>query len=225
MAEVSAVIIDGDGTTFDSLGIWMGAFEGLCTRRGREFDISAIGDTGGSHLATNHAKAVNRGLNLGATDEEICQELHDYVYDKFAHEVKAFPGIRDFMESLVNAGIPFVLATGTFKDCAFAGLQANGLDDLIPEERVFSCQSVEAGKERPDVYLAALEYLQTPPESTWVIEDEPWPLVTARELGMRTANIFRASNGRPESETADLCDVLVHGLEGDPLGAMRAWEG
>lgn len=225
MSKISAVIIDGDGTTFNSLGIWMGAFAHLCTAHGKKFAATSIYDTGGSHLATNHAKALNRVIGLGVTDDEIAAELHDYVFDKFSHEVKAFEGIRAFMETLRDEGIPFVLATGTFKDCAFAGLVANGLDDLIPEERVFSCQSVEAGKERPDVYLAAMEYLGTPYESTWVIEDEPWPLDTARELGMRTCNIWRECNGRPWEETIELADVQVRGLEGDPLGAMKAFEG
>ena len=66
------------------------------------------------------------------------------------------------------------------------------LKKYIP--RLFSCSEVGKGKEHPDVFIKAHEYLGTDKESTWVFEDSVVAIETATEAGYNTVGIYDKFN-------------------------------
>ena len=71
-----------------------------------------------------------------------------------------------------------------------------------------------SGKDKPDIYLAALEYLGTPKDETWVFEDAYIAIHTATELGLHTVGIYDAENfGQDKIER----EATVYVGEGETL--------
>jgi beta-phosphoglucomutase-like phosphatase (HAD superfamily) len=60
--------------------------------------------------------------------------------------------------------------------------------------KVISCNDVGKGKEHPDVFIAAHEYLGTPKDSTWVFEDSVAAIETAVSAGYKTVGIYDQYN-------------------------------
>ena len=58
--------------------------------------------------------------------------------------------------------------------------------------RIFTCTEIGAGKDQPDIYLAAAAFMGTRPEETWVFEDALYALETAKKAGFRTVGVFDA---------------------------------
>ena len=78
--------------------------------------------------------------------------------------------------------------------------------------KVFSCVDIGAGKDKPDIYLAALDFLGTAKEDTWVFEDAYIAVHTAKELGLNVVGIYDAQNfGQDKIEKE--ADIYIAGGE------------
>ena len=84
------------------------------------------------------------------------------------------------------------IASATAPNLIRLAMKTTGLDKYI--EKVISCNDVGKGKEHPDVFLAAHEYLGTPKESTWIFEDSVVALETASRAGYHTVGIYDKYN-------------------------------
>ena len=74
------------------------------------------------------------------------------------------------------------------------------------------------------MYLAALKYLGTPAEETWVFEDSLVALRTAKSIGMPVVGIFDAYNFGHE-EMKEISDYYIDDGEGlDKLIAQKVFE-
>ena len=59
---------------------------------------------------------------------------------------------------------------------------------------IFSCAVIGKGKDEPDIYLHAMEYLGTTREETCVFEDSAVAIETAVKIGMKTVAIYDKFN-------------------------------
>ena len=85
------------------------------------------------------------------------------------------------------------------------------LGKYIP--KLLSSCDFGCGKDKPDVYLAALEYLGTPASETWVFEDSLVALKTAKNLGMPIVGIYDAYNFG-QNEMKEISDYYIDDGEG-----------
>ena len=60
--------------------------------------------------------------------------------------------------------------------------------------KIFSCGAIGKGKESPDVFLLAKDFLGSPICETWVFEDSLVAIETACGIGMPTVGIYDAYN-------------------------------
>ena len=86
----------------------------------------------------------------------------------------------------VSNDIPFI-ASGSAANLVELFLNRTGLCKYF--SKVFSCVDVGSGKDKPDVYLAALEHLGTPKDETWVFEDAVHGARTAFQAGYWVAGL------------------------------------
>jgi beta-phosphoglucomutase-like phosphatase (HAD superfamily) len=61
-------------------------------------------------------------------------------------------------------------------------------------DKVVSCADVGKGKDEPDVFLAAANYLGEKIEEIWLFEDSLVAIETARKIGMKTVGIYDKYN-------------------------------
>lgn len=186
---MTGAIFDIDGTLFDSMPIWYDISDIYLTSKGKTPGPTVFDDI--STLSLPESAAYFQ-QNYGITDsvDTICDEINGLIYNYYAHEAPLKPGAREFLEMLVAQDVRICVATATDRRLVEAALDNQGVAGFI--SFVTSCSDIGYGKERPDVFLAALERLGTPKESTWVFEDAYHAVVTAHQAGFPVAGIADA---------------------------------
>lgn len=86
-------------------------------------------------------------------------------------DLKAQPGLRDFLGLLRGAGIKTGLVSSTSSRLILAALNRLGLADQF--DAILCGDMVRRKKPDPEGYLRAMELLRIPPECCVVIEDSP----------------------------------------------------
>lgn len=207
-------IFDLDGTLLDSMEIWDQL--GVRYLRGRgvaprpELETVLMTAT-----MTQAAEYFIKTYHFPETAEEIVDGINALLAAFYSQEVKAKPGVEAFLQSLRADGTALCVATATDRPQVEAGLAHAGLAPYF--SRIFTCTEVGAGKERPDVFEAALAYLGTEKSRTLVVEDALHAVETAKRAGFPVACVLDASS-RPVWETIKArSDYLLD----DPKGLVK----
>lgn len=217
--NISGAIFDCDGTLVDSMGMWRDVISWMSER----YDVPDIEFARVEMLPLRDTCALfhdELGADLSAEDiyEEVCAHLRD-VYE---HEVKAMPGVRALLDELVAAGVPLAVASSTPVRELRSALGAHDLlgyfDTLVSTEDVGG-----RDKDRPDVCLEAARRLGSDLTTTWVFEDAPFGVRTAREAGFAVVGLLHDHDGRREEDFAP-ADILAHGLPEISLARLRDYE-
>lgn len=80
-------------------------------------------------------------------------------------------------------------------------------------DRIFTCTEIGAGKVKPDIYLAAAEYMGTLLKDTWVFEDVLHAIRTAKNAGFRTVGVYDASSMESLEEIKVISDIYLEKLD------------
>ena len=207
---ITGAIFDFDGTIVDSMPMWERVPDMLLQRYGKTMTHEMFVETE-PMSADDECEWFHTHLGVGESGEALFAELREMVCHEYATSVEAWPKVREFLQSLSDAGIPMVIASSTPADDIRVGLRAHGLEGFFKE--VFFTGDVGRGKEYPDVYLRALEELGTPLESTWVFEDAPFGVRTASRAGFPVVALLNDHDGRDETFLRKYASILVHGYE------------
>ena len=218
--EISGAIFDCDGTLVDSMGMWNSAFERLCARHGVEGvsqeRVESISLRDGCVL-------LHDEYGVEASADELYEEICSIVRDAYEHEVQIMPGARAFLDELAAAGVPMIIASSTPVRELGCALATHGLDGYFKD--VVSTEDVGGrDKEFPDVYLEAARRLGTPRETTWVFEDAPFGVRTARRAGFAVVGLMNDHDGRREEDVRPWCDVFAHGFAELSVPLLRDYE-
>lgn len=218
--EITGAIFDCDGTLIDSMGMWSHAFTWLCERYGVEGvpmeRVESISLRDGCAL-------LHDEYGAGSSVDEVYEDMCAHVRDAYEHEVPLMPGAREFLDELAAAGVPMILASSTPVRELRCALAANDLAGYFVD--VVSTEDVGGrDKEFPDVYLEAARRLGTPRSSTWVFEDAPFGVRTARRAGFPVVGLMNDHDGRREEDVRPWCDVFVHGYAELSLALLRDYE-
>ena len=85
-------------------------------------------------------------------------------------------------------------------------------------ETTMSCADIGAGKDKPDIYIAAKKALGFEADDICVFEDSYVALETAKNAGFKTIGIFDKNNyGQDRLEAAS----LIYIKEGEPLSIVN----
>ena len=218
--DVAGAIFDCDGTLVDSMGMWTHAYDWLCERHG----VVGVPMERVESLALRDACAFfHDELGIPTPADELYEELCAHVREAYESEVALMPGARDFLDELVAAGVPMIVASSTPVRELECALAAHDLRRYFVD--VVSTEDVGGrDKEFPDVYLEACRRLGTPREATWVFEDAPFGVRTARRAGFAVVGIMNDHDGRREEDVRPFCDVFAHGFAELSLPLLRDYE-
>lgn len=165
------VVFDCDGVLVDSEPIANRVLCAMLNELGIAFDVERT-------MATFLGKAVREELSTIAalSGRDVPPGWYaDFVARRNAAleaEVGPIEGIADVIAQLVEAGLPFAVASGA--DSGKVRLMLGKCGLLAPfGDGVFGAEMVARSKPAPDVYLLALAHLGCPPGSVVVVEDSP----------------------------------------------------
>lgn len=195
MLNIKAAIFDMDGTLVDSLMLWDVLSEAMAR---------AYPDKLGTVISEEDNKAIrvlplHAGMQLlhdhygiAASGEDLFRLATDVFSDFYANRVQLKPGVRAFLEHLQAQGVKMCIASATNPDLVESAMDHCGIRHYF--DTVFSCGVLGKGKDTPDIYLMAMEYLGEDIDHTWVFEDAFVAIQTATGIGMQTVGIYDSYN-------------------------------
>ena len=167
MKNIKGAIFDMDGTLVDSLMIWEVLWDRFGNRflNGGKFRPSEESDKAVRTMtlkdAMNYLYDVYR---IGNSGEELFEFTTETMRDFYSQEVMLKKGVKEFLEYCYQRGVKMCIASATETSLIKTALKHCNIEKYFSE--IFSCADIGKGKEEPDVYLMALEYLGTEKEET-----------------------------------------------------------
>ncbi|WP_027060850.1 HAD family hydrolase [Mesorhizobium loti] len=195
------VIFDCDGILVDTenlanrrLAEWLSA-AGYAT----SFEYCRKNFSGRSMLSVQKEIEAQTEVRLGA---DFVDRWNAGLPDLFAHGVEAIPYVREFIEAVRAAGIPYCVATSARVSKMHITLGQTGLLPLF-EHAMFSATMVGRGKPFPDLFLHAAKTMGFAPADCIVIEDS----VAGTQAGIAAGMRVFSYHGDPYSDRDGLIEA------------------
>lgn len=193
--EIKSAIFDMDGTLVDSLMVWDVLWHKFGDKYlgGRPFAPTPEDDKAIRTLPLKNAmELVHTNYNIGKSGQELLDETNEMMVDFYSNTVQLKSGVKEFLENLYNKGVKMCIASATAPNLVKIAMEHCEINKYFP--KVFSCGDLGLGKDKPDIYLLAQQYLGTEISETWVFEDSFVAIKTAHDIGMNTVGIYDKFN-------------------------------
>ena len=192
--KIQGAIFDMDGTLVDSLSFWDSFWSDMGERYFGDPTFRMDATHFDTHVRTmifSQAISYIHGyLGVPCSTEEFDDFAAAYVHRFYSTVAKAKPGAYELLSALRERGVRVCLASATDRKYLNIALESCGLAAFFAPDAILSCSDIGVGKERPDVFLAALEVLGTPLGETAVFEDSALALETAKRAGFVTVGVY-----------------------------------
>lgn len=157
---------------------------------------------GRSAVSIQKIVETRSGLRLGA---DWVDRLHAETELEFSRGVEAIAGVRDQVERLRTAGVPYCVASSGKISKMHITLGVTGLLPLFADV-LFSATMVVNGKPAPDLFLHAARAMGREPARCVVVEDSVPGVEAAVAAGMRAFGYA----GDPMTESDRLAAAGAH---------------
>ena len=178
---IAALILDFDGTIFDTETPIFEEWAAEYRRHGQELSLSFWGRSIGSHdvvdLAVHLAQLDGGTIDPPALRREVRARVHTRLDTQ---PLRA--GVEELVEESREVGMPLAIASSSTSAWVERWLEHHGLRE--PFAHVCGRDHVERVKPAPDLFLLAARKLGVAPESCLVFEDSPNGVRAARDAGM-----------------------------------------
>ena len=200
-------IFDMDGTLVDSMVYWKHlASEFLESKGVREISPSVL-ERIKPMTMTESAALFLQEYGLSGTAESIAAEMNAMMDAHYRSDIPLKSGAAAYLEALHRKGTVMCVASATAEDLMDACLTRLGVAHHF--SFLLSCETVGAGKNRPDVYWESAKRLGAEPAEIAVYEDALYAANTARQAGFYTVAVADDSN-QPHWETLSaLADEVI----------------
>jgi HAD superfamily hydrolase (TIGR01509 family) len=179
---IRAAILDVDGTLVDSNDLHARAW--VDTFREAKIDVPfekvrpLIGMGSDNLLPT-------LGMNgEGEQAEQLSERRAEIFKEKYLRSVKPFPGTRDLLKKMRDAGLELAVASSASKGDLKPLLEIAGALDLIDSKT--SADDADNSKPDPDIVQAALKRVRARPAEALMLGDTPYDIEAAARAGVKT---------------------------------------
>ncbi len=213
--KIKAAIFDADGTLLDSMGQWNLVPYKYVKSLGVAADEN-IAEKLFTMTISEAAEFIIDEYKLSVTVEEAVEGMDAIIREFYKNDVKLKDGAGELLEFFKSRGIAMVIGTSTDRDCIEVGLERTGISAYF--DRIYTSTEVGKSKEKPDLFIQAMEFMESSPDETIVFEDGLYSLRTAAALGMKTVGIFDEVSLSNQKELKELADLYVD--EGESLATL-----
>lgn len=200
-------IFDMDGTLIDSMGYWQRLGREYLTGKGVTGDLTDVLERIKPMTMTESAALFAEEFGLVGTPEELAAEMNGIMETHYRADILLKPGVAEYLAALRADGVRLCVASATAPDLVAACLERLGVLDHF--EFLLSCEEVGAGKDKPDVYLAAADRLGAQPGEAAVYEDALYAARTAKQAGFYTVGVFDEAGAAHWDEMTALADEII----------------
>lgn len=206
---ITGAIFDADGTLLDSMQVWNEAGERYLRRFGMEAEPNLGGilspmsmAQGAEYLKERYLKQLNQ--------DQIIDGINSTIQEFYDHEVLLKYGVKQFLKAMKQCGIRMTVATSSDRCLIEKALERLEIVNLF--DCIFTCTEVGAGKSKPDIYLAAMRYMNTERSDTWVFEDAFHAIQTAKQAGFRVVGVYDAASIDVVTQIKEISDLYLDEL-------------
>ena len=195
LKNIKGAIFDMDGTLIDSLILWDVIWEqlGNIFLNDEKFSPAEVDDKAVRTMTLKDAMDyIHSVYSMGKSGQELFEVVNEIIENFYAEEVKLKKGVLEFLEYCYKKNIKMCVASASEKRLIEIALKTCGIEKYF--KGVMSCAEIGKGKDEPDIYLKALNFLGTDKEETCVFEDSHIAITTAKGIGMKTVGIYDKFN-------------------------------
>lgn len=207
---IKGIIFDLDGTLIDSMKVWFDVDRKLLRENGITTPSESVSEKVRTMSIEQSSRFFIEELGLKLTQEQIISRIEELVRIEYEQNIPLKPHVEEILGYLDEKGIPYGIATATYKSLAEAVLKRLGIFERF--RFVLTDVDYPRGKRFPEIFLGAAERLGTLPEETLVIEDSLHCIETAVRAGFRTAAVYDEVSAAESDEIKRLADVYADSL-------------
>lgn len=204
--DKSFAIFDMDGTLIDSMPYWGTLGAEYLGRRGAQM-TDDLRQRIKPMTMTESAALFIREFDLPGTPESVAAEMNDMMDAHYRADIPLKPGVKEYLVSLRKKGVTLCVASATAEHLMERCLTRLGVRENF--EFLLSCESVGAGKDRPDVYFTAARRLGAGAGECAVYEDAIYAAKTAKEAGFYVVGVYDESADKRWAELSALADETI----------------
>ena len=193
--NIKGAIFDMDGTLVDSLMVW----DILWKKFGNHFCENANfapSDADDKAVRTMTLKDameyIHTQYNIGKSGDELLETANKIMIDFYSEDVELKEGVAEFLEYCCNKEVKMCIASATDIDLIKIAVKHCNIENYFID--ILSCAEIGKGKDKPDIYLKAMECLGTSADETCIFEDSHIAICTADKLGIKTVGIYDKYN-------------------------------
>lgn len=185
---IRGVVFDLDGTLIDSMGIWYEIDRAFLRENGITEPPENISDIMKRMSVEECSEYFVNEFGLDITPEYAVKRIEELVRIEYEEKIALKPFVHELLEYLDEKGIPYGVATATYKNMAEAVLRRHGILDRF--RFVLTDFEYPMGKNDPAIFLGAARMLGTLPSETAVFEDSLHCIESAAGAGFFTVGIY-----------------------------------
>lgn len=185
--NIHTILFDLDGTLIDTNELINESFNHTFKHYGLEFTHDEI-------LAFNGPPLKETFENIDLDKAEAM--ITTYRDHNLAHHdsyVKAFPNVKETLETLKHRGIKMGIVTTKMRSTAIRGMKVTGIDSYF--ETIVALDNVTHAKPHPEPILKAMKNLDAIPEKTLMVGDNHHDIESGHNAGVKTAGVAWSLKG------------------------------
>ena len=130
---------------------------------------------------------------------------------RYEEQIPLKPYVTELLDYLDNRGIPYGIATATYKSLAVSALKRCKIYDRFS----FLLTDIEypAGKNFPDIFIGGAERFGAAPEDVLVAEDSLHCIETAKSAGFKVCGVYDPVAENDTCRIIELSDYYVNSLD------------
>ena len=215
--DKKAVLFDLDGTLVDSMWLWRSIDIEYLARFGKEYtpDLSKALDGKSIHETAVYMK---ERYEIPDSIEKMQQDWNDMAREYYREKVPLKEGAAELLQKLSEEGIAMGIGTSNSRDLTMEVLRARGI--LPYFGCVLTSAEIQAGKPKPDIYLALAQRLGVAPSDCLVFEDVVPGLQAGINAGMEVCAVSDRYGDWSEDEKKKIAHYSIDSFR----EVLREWE-
>ncbi len=185
---IKGIIFDLDGTLIDSMGMWFDIDRRFLMENGVADPPESVSWKVKQMTIETAAQYLVDEFSLDMTPPEVITRIGELVREEYLYNIPLKKGAAELLSFLDRRGIPYGVATATYKELAAAALKRCGVYDRLAF--LLTDREYPNGKGYPDIFLGAAELLGAEPAEVLVAEDSIHCVETANSAGFVTAAVY-----------------------------------
>lgn len=200
-------IFDMDGTLVDSMGYWKNLATEYLTSKGVKNIPDDILERIKPMTMSESADLFVREFLPEADAESVAAEMNHMMEEHYRRDIPLKDSVETYLNALSDAGTVMCVASSTAEPLMRACLSR--LNVLGYFQFLLSCETVGAGKDKPDVYYEAAKRMGCCPAETAVYEDALFAVSTAKKAGFYVVGVYEEGAKEHWNEIENLADETI----------------